>query len=207
MKIISKLILLFFVISILNANEQIPRLETVVEPLNPFEEDDIGAMCSLGCAMGWDVVASSSLKPQGENTYDASNLSNGKLKNAWVEGKNDYGVGETITFKFTEPYFKEAKIEKVSFWGFRIVNGYTKDQIVWDLNSRVKTFSMYLNDKLIAYIDLKDTWMLQEVTFFDKIEMIYLKPGDMVKMRIESTFPGKKYKDTAISLLEPLGAH
>jgi len=167
----------------------------------PLEEDDIGGMCSLGCAIGWNVSASSRLASQGENKYDVSRLEDGLLKTAWVEGVEGQGTGEYIIFNF--PKSKFESMDSVNCNGFYALNGYCKSTSVWKANSRVKELKMYYNGTPLYVIRLHDSMNMQCFTF----STIWLKPGDKIKFEILEVYPGSRYMDTAISELIPLGAH
>lgn len=173
------------------------------DPGYPPEENEL-SMCSLGCAMGWHTKASSSLKAQGNNNYDVSNIDDFRVNTAWVAGTKGYGIGETITYTFTKGDFDKAKIgNRINFNGFLILNGYCKNKKVWMENSRVKRVRISHNKKPLYEAMVHDSMNLQEIDF----DNVYLKPWDTVTVTILEVYPGTKYKDTAISELIPTGAH
>jgi hypothetical protein len=169
------------------------------------DSDDIGYMCSLGCAIGWDVIASSCLASQSGNSYDANKIDDGKLSTAWIEGKKGVGIGETITFHFPKHYFSEGGIgDSINFNGFRILNGYQKDSLTWKANGRVKRLRVYHNQVPVCDILVEDTMLMQEA---DPKILFYIKPEDIIIVKIMEVYRGAKYEDTAISELVPEGAH
>lgn len=169
----------------------------------PIEDREL-SMCSLGCAIGWHVKASSTLAPQHTNYYIADNISDYDTFTAWVAGGHKYGLGETITFTFTKEDFAKANIgEKINFNGFLVVNGYCKTEKTWKENTRVKRILICHNSKPLYEVLLHDNMNMQEISF----ENMWLVPGDKVTIKILEVYPGTKYKDTAISELIPLGAH
>jgi hypothetical protein len=138
--------------------------------------------------------ASSYLKAYKDITYVAQNANEGSLESAWVEGKPDYGIGESIEFTYTNSTYKDHKfiINEVV-----IFNGYYKTQEIWLENSRVKNFKLYVNDKeaaILELIDIRDPQKIElpaiEVTYYDTTK---------IKFEILEVYKGSKYKDTAIT--------
>lgn len=177
------------------------KIDTLTADLDePVETDNIQGWASLGNAIGWDVEASSHLPSQKDNHYDVSKLDDGLIKTAWVEGKEGYGIGEYVIFRFTPSKFYIP--DSINLWAFYLINGYCKDEATWKANSRVKTIKMYHNDKAMYVVKLHDSMNLQSFGF----EVIWLKPGDEIKIEILDVYPGTKYKDTAVTELLPMGA-
>jgi len=175
--------------------------EVEVESMEEYQELlDFG--CSLGCAIGWDFDATSTLESHGNNTYGPGNLEDGDQGTAWVEGAEGYGIGETITIIFDTP----EEMENLNFDGIDFLNGYTKSATLWEYNSRVKTFKVWHNDDFLFCIRLLDTDWPQRVNFSPD-HTIYLNPGDKVYLEIADVFEGRKYEDTAISEMNLYGAH
>ncbi len=158
--------------------------------------------CSLGCAIGWSYNTTSFLSKQGENTYEPANLGDGDLTTAWVEDEDDYGIGVEILIDFD----MAEQMENLNFDGIDFVNGYAKTPSVWANNSRIKTFKVWQNDAPLFYLELLDTDWPQNITFDDE-HRIYLNPGDQIALEIIDIYPGKKYKDTAITEIHLYGAH
>lgn len=177
---------------------------TVVEASKgiPLSEEEAIGECSLGCAIGWDLAASSHLPDQGKISYRVENL-NGSGKQAWVVGGENYGIGESVTFSFTRKHFKVAQMKSVNFNGFTLVNGYAKNKKVWRENSRVKRLLIEHNNKPLYEVKLHDSMNVQDIDF----KPFYIKAGDTVRVTILEVYPGDKFKDTALSLLIPMGAH
>jgi hypothetical protein len=190
------ILLIIFFSSFSSFAETLPP-DIRAKSLGPVGDDPIGASCSLGCALGWEIESSSHHKQQNANVYDAGNLEDGIDKTAWVEG-------ETITFIFPEDFTRyHVSDEGVSFWGLRILNGYQKNEKVWKANSRVKKILIKHNSDPKYTVTLQDNMDIQEVHF----KYFLIKPGDRVQVVILEVYPGEKYQDTALSELIPLGAH
>lgn len=154
--------------------------------------------CSWYCAgMVQKVYASSELAPYGGISYSASNAHDFKENTAWIEGKPDHGVGEYITYVFD--YSDEPGLaEYLGINKLLIANGYKKSRALWEANSRVKEFRMYVNGEHYADVQLADEFEIQTVTF----DTILFKNGRKeLRFEILEVYPGTKFKDTAISLL------
>lgn len=158
--------------------------------------------CSWYCGAMYEMSASSELKSSRSNNYSVNNLSDDDIRTAWVEGVKGYGIGEYIAFEF--PYTAARANQCI------IINGYAKDETTWKNNSRVKSFNVYEDDKLIATINLKDTRAIQEFNLphpiphrpdnYNRIlSETSNQPAVMLKFVIREVYKGNKYDDTAIS--------
>ena len=142
-------------------------------------------------------LATSTLKTQGKFSYEAANLVDDNPLTAWVEGKEDYGIGESFTI--TKNYVS----------GISILNGHQANQTSFTNNSKVKKFALYINGNLSAYLELEDKMDLQKfnssefTSLFDEFvtnESESTKKFNL-KFEIVDVFQGLKYKDTCISEL------
>lgn len=184
------------------AGDDLPVYRAEVDSLLELEEDMSG-MCSLGCAVGWDVNASSNLTPEGSNNYGVPMLDDGLPATAWVEGKDGDGVGESITFSFPKKYFEGEGMKDIPFWGFMILNGYHKSQKAWKENGRAKRLRLRHNGNPLFTIELQDAMGAQSINF----PSFPLNAGDKVSLEVLEVYPGERYPDMAISELVPMGAH
>ncbi len=129
------------------------------------------------------ISASSTLieKNKSSDFYDVSNLIDNSWK-SWVEGKNNDGIGEKLTFEFD----KAVPIEKIC-----IRNGYG-DLRYYYKNNRIKTISVYINGNKINDFTLIDKFNCQNLS---------IRKDNVTKIEIEikDVYPGTKYKDTCIS--------
>ncbi len=142
--------------------------------------------------------ASSELANYKDWTYGANNAHDLNYKTAWVEGVSGYGIGETLTYKFPP---QTARVTDII-----IVNGYVKSLKSWKANSRVKKLKMYLNDKPIAILNLKDSRQEQTFTFEpmgvserDDLDELRKKPWWSITFEIMDVYKGDKYEDTVIA--------
>jgi len=161
--------------------------------------DIIGVGCSWYCGGGQDTLsASSELKTFKGITYSAKNIHDLSYKSAWIEGVPGYGIGEYITYHIPP---QNPRITEVI-----VVNGYVKSEKSWKDNSRVKKLKMYIDDKPVAILNLKDTREEQHFKFDplgysdrENWEELQTKPWWTIKFEILEVYEGDKYDDTAIS--------
>jgi hypothetical protein len=137
-----------------------------------------------------NLKASSTLNPQGNANYSVENISDDDPRTAWVEGNVDYGKGEFLEF---QDWFI------LGYGEISILNGYQSSKTVWENNSRVKKLQVSINGRDECIVELGDVMGIQ--TFNLPATLIALKNGESVKLRftIIETYPGIKWKDTAIS--------
>lgn len=155
----------------------------------PYFTGELG--CSWYCATGpSNIHASSELSSQSGNSYAAELVHDFDFSTAWVEGAEDWGIGEEleISFKLQD----HLKITDLS-----IYNGYCKSLQTWADNSRVKTLALYVNKQHYANLNLEDSYYAQ-----------HFKLGSLGSEEVENTtltfiikevYKGDKYKDCAIS--------
>ncbi len=151
---------------------------------------DLSEPCGFYCAGGpVPVKASSTLKSQGNSNYNLDNIEDLDIRTAWIEGKEDYGVGESVEFTF----------DRKSITQIIIYNGYQKSKEAWENNSRVKRLKLYTDKGLSAILEVQDTRGRQ--TFDIDIE------SSKYKFVIDDVYEGKKWKDTAISEIDFYGPY
>lgn len=136
------------------------------------------------------VSATSFLGTQGEHTYYAKNAFDFDIQTAWVEGKDDLGIGESILFHF-RPFREGEPLTSVT-----IYNGYQRDAKSWEQNSRVKRLKMFVNEKAVAVLELEDT--MQGQVFLVRVDLEANK-AVVIRFEILEAFAGSKWRDTAIT--------
>lgn len=160
-----------------------------IDLLSWYEEGDGLSNCILPI-----VSATSSLKPNKDISYFPENANEGSFHNAWIEGKSDYGIGESIEFTYLN-----TKYENQSFTINEVVilNGYYKSEKLWKTNSRVKQFVLYYNNEETAILELLDIRNPQRF----KIPNISIEYNKTTKIRFKilEVYKGSKYKDSAIT--------
>lgn len=130
----------------------------------------------------YEVKASSSLRPQGKYNYDPKNINDYDPRTAWIEGKSDYGIGESFSVS--------------SGIGLRvyIFNGYQHSYSSWKNNSRVKKLRVYSDGDTLCYLELKDVMGGQ----YFNLPNNYDYPT-WLKFEIVEVYKGDKWSDVAIS--------
>lgn len=147
--------------------------------------------CDWYCVGGpYHIEASSSLKAQGSNSYDAKNAHDLRYDTAWIEGAEGDGTGEYLEYFFENASPRITKI--------KIYNGYIKSEQAWKENGRVKTLGLSVNGVPFARIYLKDSRALQTVTF-EPLGRRADGHNLVLRFEILDVYPGTKYSDTAIT--------
>lgn len=151
--------------------------------------------CSWYCSgVIHDIFASSTLEADANITYEPQNIIDGHVKTAWVEGTNESGIGESISFQISGD---------ISY--FIIYNGYVETEELFYMNNRVKKLGLLIDGELKYILELFDTREGQIVNldydkyvFYDNI---------LLTFEIMEVYSGWKYDDTCISEIEFLGGH
>lgn len=188
------------------AQSKLPTFNaTVVEREDPEEIENWYPGCSFYCANFTHTERASSNLPRRDKVrYDAGQAHDSDLNTAWVEGKNDDGVGEFL--EYVVDTSEHVGDEPLKVTGLTIFNGYRKSKELWRDNSRVKRLKMYVNGKPYAIINLKDAYNYQTV----EVGAVELKPKKTtLKFEIMEVYKGRKYSDTAITeiMLDGCCAH
>jgi hypothetical protein len=133
------------------------------------------------------IQASSTLLHRQPESYGAANLMDENLITAWCEGKEDDGIGESITFTFREP----RKVERIG-----IVVGYAKSSEVFRANNRVKAVTITLPDRELVKVGLKNEMEMQ---------FIEIPPGaaaSSLKIAINDVYRNWDNRSTCLSEIE-----
>ena len=163
--------------------------------------------------------ASSVLEPQFGYSYDASNVLDGDPGTAWVEGADGLGIGESVTLYSDTP-------QKVH--GIRILEGYMKNQDIYDKNSVPYRFRLEFSggtvietnpqevlsspDTAGVLASRKNKMALEDGLTADEIKQQNMEDFISIGGEVETTYikitildvePGTKYEDTAISEIIP----
>jgi hypothetical protein len=128
------------------------------------------------------VSASSTLAP--ESAYNPANLFDSRKEFVWVEGVASSGEEEVLTFEFDQP---------VEITAIQVRNGYQRSEEHFSANARVRDFQFQEKSSQPRTYSLGDTKQGQ------KISLAQPEKGSVFELRIKSVYPGKKYKDLAIS--------
>ncbi len=152
------------------------------------------------------ITASSEMASEGKTTYKAENAHDFDKDTAWIPQKGDYGIGQYLSYEFNFDKEKDYK-GRLGVTKILLANGYKKSKKLWEANSRVKKIRMYVNGTPYRDLMLLDSFEIQTID----IGKIMFPPHKttILKFEILEVYPGKKYKETAISELvfEGVGVH
>ena len=211
------IILVLFIFNTLSTFGQDNKFETIISNWTPSDDksndetlDDWinGELWGFHSGPIGIPLASTTLKSQADNNYKIENIHDLDLTTAWIEGNDDYGIGESfsIEFSFKEHYEGFGKV--YNFYGIiELFNGYCKSEKHWAENSRIKRLKMFFNEIPACFIELADTWEYQRIDlrkFFKEPNSFphapfEVKDGDKLRFEIVDVYKGTKYKDTALS--------
>jgi len=135
------------------------------------------------------ATASSTLKAESGLSYGPENLRDNDWSNAWVEGVAGDGIGESVTLTIKNPQNATR---------LYIYNGYRKDRQTFLANNRVKSIAVSLNGAVPFTAELKDEWRDASAIYIPRDT----GPLKMVKLTIQSVYPGTSYHDTCLSSVE-----
>ena len=161
---------------------------------NPIYEQFYTPACSWYCGGSVNnITASSCLKPQGTETYDAENLHDFNHESAWAEGVKGNGIGEYIIYEFPGNCPRVTTVN--------ILNGYVRNEKLWRENSRVRKLKLYYNDTPIGILELEDSRTLQWFDVGILGNGLSAKETAVwtLKFEILEVYPGTRHKDTVIS--------
>jgi hypothetical protein len=153
--------------------------------------DVIGRECSWYCGGGnYTIKASSSLPSAAGNSHAAKSANDLSYRTAWVEGKEDEGIGEYLDYFFKN---QSPRITQII-----ISNGYVKSKTVWENNNRVKKLKLYVNGKPYGLLQLDDS---RDDQVFEVGTLGRHKDEKDLVLRFEivEVYKGNKYNDTAIT--------
>ena len=163
------------------------------------------------------VTASSELSSASER-YSADNVLHENRELAWAEGAEGVGIGEYIIYdqivfahlievasenrilrpvRFDDYYYGDDGY--IDYTQICIVNGYARDEQVWQENGRVKTLMMYVYDQPYARLALEDTINPQYFTLPQGDIRVANGSEVSFKFVIEEVYPGTMYEDTCIT--------
>jgi len=141
----------------------------------------------------YDVVASSTLAPQGKHHYEVENIKGRSEEGTpWAEGARDDGIGESITLNVKRPLPLYGILIRPGYWEF----GSDKS---WKKNNRVAALEVTLNDERTFTETIPDE-ILQNPYLIRVRD--YTKPVNKIRMVITGVHRGTQFRDTCISLVE-----
>lgn len=149
------------------------------------------------------IYATTTYPSSSQHTYDAINVNDNDLSTAWVEGKDDYGIGERLVFRYKIDGAKNTPelLKGSSNCWINIYNGYVKSESSWSNNSRVKKFILGTADSIIATLHLEDTRASQQFL----LDLPNTLNDAELYLEIAEVYPGNRWSDVAITEVEIKG--
>ncbi len=129
------------------------------------------------------ATASSSLKSTSITDFRPTNLLDGDLGSAWVEGADGPGLGEWVRLDFESPIL----IDRIE-----IANGYQRDAERFQGNERIENIQLQYSDGTSQVVKLLDAEGLQLIE--PEVE-----DTQWIKVTILSVYPDYKWEDAALS--------
>ncbi len=151
---------------------------------------------AFDCPQGVTATASTELaSPDGR--YGVNKVLDGDAASGWAVGEG--GIGAWLEFKVTEDF--------VIGTSYQIGNGLTRSKELWRANNRVKLMKVYVNDRAVARVELRDTDQPQSfwIDAAWKKTPLEIQRGDRIRFEIEEIYKGDRYNDTVISYFVPTG--
>ncbi len=144
----------------------------------------------------YQIDATSTLPPDGSLSFAAEALRDFSRKTCWVEGAPGPGIGEAVTLTLPKP----GKVARVG-----LVNGYAKDQQLYEANNRIKRLDVSVNGGKPFSVAVPDERLTTEHHYFDLPQ-----PNSAVKtikLTIAEVYKGTQFDDTCLTdivLVTPL---
>ncbi|MBR3824398.1 MAG: hypothetical protein IKJ39_04285 [Lachnospiraceae bacterium] len=142
------------------------------------------------------ATASSYLEPSGVNAYHPNNVVSNNKMSTWAEGAEGVGIGESIELR---QMYMGPGADRLSITRFCIVNGYAKNNDIWEKNARVKELKVYYSEAYMGTITLEDCMEPQYIDV-SGVNMTVSNGREAVfRFEIADVYPGTKYEDTCLT--------
>ena len=166
------------------------------------EYEERSGWCSYYCCAPEILLsASSELAPSGELSYAAANLDDFELATAWVEGADDNGIGESISFTIRSKGDPLYAIQYIN--GLDLVNGYVKNTDVFQANACPVLLRLWFDGEAVCCLRLLDSRDLQTVEFAP----LHLSDtaDHVLRLEIVEVRSGSRFTDTAMTDIQLRG--
>ncbi len=134
-----------------------------------------------------DVEPPSTLEPEPTNSSYVSNLFDGDLSTAWVEGQSGSGAGSYLVFSSASEG-SEAKT-------LLIVPGYQKSDDIYKKNARPRQITIIADGQVVGsaeLVDINGQWQAVSIPYKAITPQV-------IAVRIDSVYPGSRDADCCIS--------
>jgi len=132
-------------------------------------------------------ATASSVYTDGDTSYDAAKVHDGKQSTSWVEGDSGSGLGAWVELDFGSA----KNITKVMVWG-----GDWYDHGNWSQANRPQQLELKTADGQTFMMDLADEMKIAEFTFPKPVST------DKLRVRIKKAYAGSAWLDTVISEIQ-----
>lgn len=130
----------------------------------------------------FEITASTPIEQTNVISYGATNLIDRDINTAWCTNRGK-GAPLWINIKYPQPKH---------LTGLGFVNGYTKNAATYKNNARPSDIVVYVDDRIIAKVKLKDTSEPQWIEFQPVTGINY-------KFVVENIYEGLKYDDVCVA--------
>ncbi len=142
------------------------------------------------------AAATSYLDPIGTNAYHPNNVTLTDRQNAWAEGSEGVGIGESIELR---QMYMGPGADRVNITRICIVNGYAKNKDIWEKNARVKELKVYYGEAYMGTITLEDCMEPQYIDVSGVNMTVSNGREATFRFEIADVYPGTKYEDTCLT--------
>ena len=169
-----------------------PDITPIPTPIPTMAPTPVPDVDGVDVYAGHYTLGRSSVRKGNDFDVRAEKAVDGNLGTAW--NAHDKGKGEWISFMM--PSGKSCRMA-----GFRIVNGYIKNNKAYTENTRIRTLDLYCDGVYIQSFTLSDDramqtfWLSQPVT------------GREFRMEASDVYSGSAYRDLSITEVELLGTN
>jgi hypothetical protein len=131
-----------------------------------------------------------------DENYHPAYILDGDPKTAWVEGVDGNGEGQTVTIPLSD--LKSARAVRL-----RVFNGYQKSKNLLDANAAPKDVTVLVRDAGGDVVGTTTATLKKELGAQEITVAIEKGRGvSSVTLRVDSTWPGRVYKDGCVSDVE-----
>lgn len=147
------------------------------------------------------ATVTDSLENYKQSGYGGRNLTDNNVQTAWLFKTGREDQLPSASFLFTQN--RMTNYVNVKIAGIRLQNGYSRMEAKFKDYNRIRQFTVYLNNREIYSGTAKDEFRAFQEFAFDQVR---ISPGDILKVSINSLYPGTKRGAgiTALSELQPM---
>lgn len=157
-----------------------------------WNDGNFDAASSISFNAEVNSVTATSTLTDSEYSYLPEMVMDGNLSTAWVEGSDGLGIGETLSFVFTDKHW---------ITGFSVNTGYQKNTEIYERNSRPSKITLTYST------GISEDYTLEDICDIQYLELNQPILTESVVVTIDSAYAGSRWEDTAISELTFYAQH